>query len=269
MKYFIDFEAMQFTKYIISIGCVREDGKEFYSLVHTPEGSKHTVSKFITDLTGITTEMVKEAPTPEQVFSDFYDFCTDDDSIPQFYCYGNCDVDFIKCTFKKTNSFKAKTILGYMYADMRDFAPEVKVHFGLSKLVGLVKVYEYFVGEEVYQTHNSLEDAKMLKEVYFGCKNEKVEEIDETAFLDYKEICTATIGIDDTRFNVLCCNKIDFNKEGTKVFGSLKEAIQYLFDMDKGLAKSNAQPVNLAKRIKSSFNNKKQYNGVYWSFEVK
>ena len=64
MKYFIDFEAMQFSNYIISVGCVREDGKEFYSLVHTPEHTNKNVSKFITDLTGITTEMVEAAPSP-------------------------------------------------------------------------------------------------------------------------------------------------------------------------------------------------------------
>lgn len=33
MKYFVDFEATQFAGEIISIGCVREDGKTFYSLV--------------------------------------------------------------------------------------------------------------------------------------------------------------------------------------------------------------------------------------------
>lgn len=269
MKYFIDFEAMQFTNYIISIGCVREDGKEFYSLVHTPQGSKHNVSKFITDLTGITTEMVAAAPMPEEVFSDFYEFCTDDSSIPEFYCYGNCDTGFIKSTFEKTNNFKAKTILGYMYTDMKDFAPAVKTHFGLMKLIGLAKVYEYFLGEEVHQSHNALEDAKMLKEVYFGCKNEKIEDIDETVFLDYKQIVTANISIDDKRFNVLCCNRIDFNASETKTFDSLHSAIQWLFQHDENLVKCGAQPKNIAKKIKSSYNTKQQYHGFYWTFGVK
>ena len=44
MKYFIDFEATQFSNEIISVGCVREDGKEFYSLVR-PE--KRKLTKFI------------------------------------------------------------------------------------------------------------------------------------------------------------------------------------------------------------------------------
>jgi hypothetical protein len=34
MNFFIDFEATQFTQEIISIGCVAENGKSFYSEVN-------------------------------------------------------------------------------------------------------------------------------------------------------------------------------------------------------------------------------------------
>lgn len=37
MKYFIDFEATQFSREIISIGCIREDGQTFYALVAPKE----------------------------------------------------------------------------------------------------------------------------------------------------------------------------------------------------------------------------------------
>lgn len=33
MKYYIDFEASEAEQKVISIGCVREDGDKFYSLV--------------------------------------------------------------------------------------------------------------------------------------------------------------------------------------------------------------------------------------------
>lgn len=268
MKYFIDFEAMQFSNYIISVGCVREDGKEFYSLVHVPTGTKKTVSNFITNLTGLTTEMIAEAPMPEQVFSDLFDFCAEDESIPEFYCYGNCDTEFIKSTFKKVNNFKARTILGYMYADMIDFAPAVKVHFGLMRLIGLAKVYGYFTGEEIHQSHNSLEDARMLKEVYFYCKNESEADIDDSAFLEYKRITSDIISMEDERFDVLCCQKKDFNKDETTKFENLKEACQFL--MNKSNMKNQQVDIkNVAKRIKKSYNTKKQYNEFYWSFEVK
>lgn len=68
MKYFIDFEATQFSMEIISVGCVREDGQTFYALVAPKEGK---ITPFITNLTGITAEMVKTAMTPDSVFRSF------------------------------------------------------------------------------------------------------------------------------------------------------------------------------------------------------
>ena len=50
MKYFIDFEATQFSQEIISIVCYREDGEMFYSLVvltHTCPKSWEPVDLFL------------------------------------------------------------------------------------------------------------------------------------------------------------------------------------------------------------------------------
>ena len=51
MKYFIDFEATQFSGEIISIGCVDENGRQFYTLVKPAKMSEMT--DFIEELTGI------------------------------------------------------------------------------------------------------------------------------------------------------------------------------------------------------------------------
>lgn len=59
MKYFIDFEATENSNEIISVGCVDENGGEFYSLVQPHKIEKLT--EFITDLTGITTEDLQNA----------------------------------------------------------------------------------------------------------------------------------------------------------------------------------------------------------------
>ena len=56
MKYFIDFEASQFAEEIISVGCVDELGRSFYSLVRPRRPQK--VTGFITNLTGITRDDV-------------------------------------------------------------------------------------------------------------------------------------------------------------------------------------------------------------------
>ena len=58
MNYFIDFEATQFSNDIISIGCIDENGEEFYSLINPGEGK---LTSFITELTGITDEMLNKA----------------------------------------------------------------------------------------------------------------------------------------------------------------------------------------------------------------
>ena len=52
MKFYIDFEATQFTEQIISIGCIDEVGNSFYSLVK-PQLENFKISNFITELTGI------------------------------------------------------------------------------------------------------------------------------------------------------------------------------------------------------------------------
>lgn len=71
MKYFIDFEAMQFSNEIISVGCVSENGEKFYSLVQPQKAEK--ITEFITSLTGITYEELFSAPSADKVFSEFYE----------------------------------------------------------------------------------------------------------------------------------------------------------------------------------------------------
>ena len=55
MRYFIDFEASQFAEEIISVGCVDESGRSFYSLVRPKKPKK--VTDFITKLTGAQTAL--------------------------------------------------------------------------------------------------------------------------------------------------------------------------------------------------------------------
>ena len=54
MRFFVDFEATQFSNRIISIGCVAANGNTFSTLV---KPGKKKITKFITDLTGITNEI--------------------------------------------------------------------------------------------------------------------------------------------------------------------------------------------------------------------
>ena len=194
MKYYIDFEATQFSNEIISIGCVREDGEEFYSLVK----SNKKLTDFIVKLTGLTQEMIDEAPGPNEVFKSFWEWCHQGDSVPEFYCYGNCDTSFVKATFNKTTDFTAASMLGYLSLRLNDYAPIVKAKFGLIKNIALVKMAEYFKGEEIIQRHNALEDAKMLKYVADCIDNMEGGEADDTYFTEWRTKTVVVAGKEET-----------------------------------------------------------------------
>ena len=72
MKFYLDLEAARFSNYIISIGCVCENGKTFSTFVKLPKKKK--VDKFITELTGITNDMLRNAPTADEAFNLLFDF---------------------------------------------------------------------------------------------------------------------------------------------------------------------------------------------------
>jgi DNA polymerase III epsilon subunit-like protein len=70
MKYFLDFEANQFSDRIISIGCIAENGNTYSTLVNP----KEPIAKFIINLTGINDELVSNAPNIEKAINDLYNF---------------------------------------------------------------------------------------------------------------------------------------------------------------------------------------------------
>lgn len=173
MKYFIDFEATQYTGEIISVGCVDEKGREFYTLVQPHKIKKLT--KFITELTGITAEDLQNAPTVDEAFSVFYDWL--DESEPaEFFCYGYSDKEFVRHTLRYAASFYAQCGLGLIKSNLVDFSKTVKEHFLISNDIALIKIVEYYRKEPVKQLHNALEDARLLKEVHDNLKDEIITE---------------------------------------------------------------------------------------------
>ena len=75
MNFYLDFEAAQFSNRIISIGCITDDDVYFYSLVKL-EGKKK-VGKFVAAMTNIKDEDLKEAPSADAVFADFWNWVVD------------------------------------------------------------------------------------------------------------------------------------------------------------------------------------------------
>ncbi len=182
MNFFIDFEAMRFSNRIISIGCMAENGDTFSTLVNP--GAKKKVDKFITDLTGITNEMLETAPSADDAFYLLYLFILKNsgNEQPNYYVYGNSDIDFLKATLKDmknpTSCICAQAIAG----NLIDYAAVVKKFFVAKSDLALRKVYMLIQDQqELIQRHDALEDAKMLKTVvsnlYDKCKPEDKETI--------------------------------------------------------------------------------------------
>ncbi len=261
MNYFIDFEATQFSNDIISIGCVRENGDQFYSLVNPHK----KLTEFIINLTGITNELVQQAPEAEEVFSNFFDWCNEyPNDTPVFYCYGGTDFSFVKHNFGKAKNFKEKSILGYMFAGLRDYAPYVQNHFGLVKLVGLSKVYNYYQNKENIQTHNALDDAMMLKYIYEQINIHSQKE-DANAFPEYKVNNGQITEIKLNKFNYTITVFDGDTNQIINKFKNFDEAVAWVKTKISRKERSNVIDKNIIKRIKKANNKHSQYCKCYWT----
>lgn len=182
MRFYIDFEATQFSERIISIGCVADNGQTFYSLVK-PVTKKDKANEFITKLTGITNEMLATAPSANEVFIDFLNFIIINcgKEMPEYYCYGDADASFLKHTISHMTNIYAINFATTLQFSMKNFALEVKEYFHTNSDIALRKVYALISDELVEQSHNALDDALMLKAVVDHmadkCKAEDIEKI--------------------------------------------------------------------------------------------
>lgn len=168
MKFFIDFEATQYSEYIISIGCISEMGEKFYTLVRP---IKKKLTSFITEMTGITNEMLESAPDPDSAFTLLADFVeeTSRGEVPEYYCYGNGDKKFIERTLNRMHNFYAIIFAQSVMSNLSDYSINVLNYFNKFKdnPPSLFKTYLFLTDkDDKKQKHDSLEDAQMLKFVY-------------------------------------------------------------------------------------------------------
>lgn len=177
MQFFIDFEATQFSERIINIGCIAGNGATFSTLVK-PIRKKDKVSQFITDLTGITNEMLIDAPNADEAFNNFFDFVLTQspDGINEYFCYGDADVSFIKRTVSDMRNTRAIVFATMLQHSLIDYSGEVKNYFQMGNNIALRKVYSLILEDNVEQHHDALEDAQMLFTVVQNLKNKCVPE---------------------------------------------------------------------------------------------
>lgn len=283
MKYFIDLEATQFSNEIISIGCVREDGETFYSLVNV---AKNKMTNFITDLTGITKEDVSTAPSSDEVFTKFYDWLVPDESKVQFFCYGNADLGFIRRNLNKATTVKAQMALSVLALHLVDYSKCVERHFGLIKSISLKKVLAYYRQvAEIEQNHNALEDALFLKEIYDRINDE--DDVVECPFPGYEKplkpevtpkptinisrklnITTDKFMDETMEFDVLQTS----SKKGGTIIQRLSgkdAALNYIISSMSAETQEVAQPRNVASRLIRASTRNEQYCGRWWKIVAK
>ena len=242
---FIDFEASQYTQEIISVGAVADTGEEFYSLVNT----KHTIGRFVSELTGINQKDIYKAKTADCVFDDLYSWLydlTDDSSKIQFICYGNCDMSFAINTLKSLKwSMCAQMVLSLIICNMVDYSEYVKSYFGLSRHIGLLKVAQYYSNNyDLVQTHNALDDAKMLKFIYENVQ--KGEPMVDNPFEEYMQ----RIELYDNDGNLI------------ETFYGMAQAVKWISEINKMPAGSHRN--RIVNKILAASQQKKSYCGFNW-----
>lgn len=171
MDFYIDFEAYQYSQRVLSIGCEASNGAKFSCIIR---GEDDKITPFIEGLTGITQQQVdEEGVSPDTAFYELGWFIlheaqwSEDFNInaPKFYCYGDCDVKFVKNTHKKylTNPL-AIMCANTLENEMIDYSKVVRKYL-MTNAISLKKVLSLIEGEEVEQKHDALEDATMLRKV--------------------------------------------------------------------------------------------------------
>ncbi len=168
---------------IIEIGAIRFIDDEPREQFHTYIRPKRKITPKITDITGITNEMVKDAPSIEEVLPYFIDFIKGDVLIAHNSSF---DMGFILHNLFINNykKIKNKTIDTLQLSRRRvreldsDNVPRRLVNYKL------VTLKEHFGLNEV-GSHNALDDCKVCAYVYLNVKSDEViEEVEELEVIE-------------------------------------------------------------------------------------
>ena len=263
MNIYFDFEATQFSERVIAIGASCKYG-DFDCLVSLYKKDKLT--PFITQLTGITNEMLEGASDAEQAFTDLYNWIgeiTEEADTPIFYhCYGDSDTAFLINTANKMEQSKTRNFVLNLAESLLDDSREVKKFFH-SKAIGLHKALKYFEPELPDQTHDPLDAAILLRQLM---------ELDECPF----EECVGGVGKpkkkklpeikNDKRHYMVVITHATDEKAKPKRFGSAAVAINWAYQ--KTLNKSpNATIATVQKHAQKAIDNEGCYMGWKWHKE--
>ena len=213
---------------IIEIGAIKiENGKEV-EVFNTLVKPEYEIDEFISELTGITNEMVKESPTIDKILPKFMDFIKDSILLGHNV---NFDINFIydnliKCNLKPiTNNFIDTLRLS------RKLLPEIK-HHRLSDLA-------YYYKINTVGSHRSLKDVRVTIEVYNNLEKLAIEKYSNIDI--FKDACKSKSHFGFKASDITTSNT-EFDKENmlydkyVVITGTLekmlrKEAMQIIADL--------------------------------------
>lgn len=283
MNFYLDFEATQYSQEIISIGCVTDKGDAFSTLVKPHKTSK--ITNFITKLTGITQEMLVDAPDADTAFNIFFDWVikVSDETRPTYFCYGDADTQFIAHTMKHMKDMRAISYAASICALLVDYAPLVSKYFNTNR-IALKKVIAFIENvESVQQKHDAVEDAQMLckivNELQIPCDKDDVQHVatlqptskskrapDVFISWSLKAKFEADTLADETNYHIKCCRITD---KKVKYFNSVNTAALWMIKyFHQGMSPKKHEDVRkVENNIKTAITNKmngQRYGQFIW-----
>lgn len=149
---------------IIEIGAIKVSCDKIIDEFHSFVAYNDKLSEFIVELTGITNEMLADAPSANDVIKDFDNFVSD--SIIVGYNV-NFDIDFLYDYFENLLNKKFQNNFIDCMRMARKLYPNEKNH----RLKDMVKIY----GLSVEKVHRALDDCKTTKMVFDKLHDEVLE----------------------------------------------------------------------------------------------
>lgn len=174
---------------ITEIGAVKIMDGEVVNTFSRLINPKREIPPQITELTGITNEMVKDAPTIEEVLPEFIDFCGRRNSVKNTIVAHNAkfDTGFIKAEIERLNSMadddEKKVSFDYPVIDTLELSKEL---FPNEKSHKLDLVCER-LGVSLENHHRALDDAKATAEAFIKMHKMREEQnltVDESWTVD-------------------------------------------------------------------------------------
>lgn len=147
------------TDEIIEIGAIKVNNNQIVDTFSTLIKPEYLIDPFITSLTGITNEMVKDAPFIKEVLLSFLNFIDDDILIGHNV---NFDINFIYDSLIKHDLGVLKNNFVDTLRLSRKLLPDLKHH----RLSDLSK--HYSINSE--GSHRALKDTEITLEVYYKLK---------------------------------------------------------------------------------------------------